>query len=77
MLSNVLPSNCPYLYVYNAESQVVLYTGNDFTDLTGMFETNGGDIWLLTKLNEPEYVQNDSRICCIVETPGITGLGTI
>ena len=56
MLSNVLPSNCPYLYVYNAENQVVLYTGNDFTDLTGRFETNGGDIWLLTKLNDETIV---------------------
>ena len=56
LLVNVPPVICPDLYVCNAACQVIIYKGNDFTDLTGMFETNGGSIWFIRTLNEEKIV---------------------
>ena len=53
---NMFPANCPDVYVCNAASQVIIYKGNDFTYLTGMFETIGGSNWFITKLNEEKIV---------------------
>ena len=56
LLSNVLPGNCPDLYVYNAASQGIIYKRDDFADLTGMFESNKGCIWVITQLNGAKIV---------------------
>ena len=51
-LVNVLPANCPDIHVCNAARQVIIYKGNDFTDLAGMFKANGGSNWFIRTLNE-------------------------
>ena len=51
-LVNVLPANCPDIHVCNAACQVIIYKGNDFTDLAGMFKANGGSNWFIRTLNE-------------------------
>ena len=56
LLSNVLPGDCPYLYVYNAASQGIIYKRDDFADLTGMSESNTGCIWVITQLNGAKIV---------------------
>ena len=53
---NLRPANYPHLYVCNAASQVLIYKGNDFKDLTGMVETNRGSICFIRKLNEEKIV---------------------
>ena len=56
LLVNLLPANCLDPYVRNTTGQVIIYKGNDFTNLTGMVETNGGSIWFIRKLNEERIV---------------------